>query len=160
MLGVQRAREEPPLPSAEGGPAEVLRPVDVLGVPHVQRLQRRTERRLLPRDSHEVNVVRHQAVGLDRQPMLAGIVGEQLEEPQAVSLGEEDIFAAVAALRDMMRTAPDDNASHARHNSQTIARQLPRQHKNMANVPRFLGNVPRFSRFSGELVDWLIGSLA
>ena len=112
VLLVQRAGEEPSLPQPS---ADVARPVDVLGVTHVHRLQGRSERPLLVRDGYEVHVVGHEAVRLDGHAVLGGVVSQKLEVAQAISLGEEDILAAIAALREMMRTTRNDHASHARH---------------------------------------------
>ena len=118
---IKRRRVKPPLPKV---PAPPLPAVDVRGVLRAQPPHRPAERVDRHGNRHEVHVVGHQAVGPDPQAAGLALVGQQRQELAAVGVGEEHVLAAVAALRQVMRNAWNNNSCQSCH-SLMIARSKP-----------------------------------
>src|SRR5688572_22235938 len=62
-----------------------------------------------------MDVVRHQAIGPDRDPRLAAEGADEVAVEGVVGLAEEGLLAAVAALRDVMGHVNRDGAREAGH---------------------------------------------
>lgn len=67
MFIVERTGKRPSLPQS---PADPLGPVEVLGVAQIQRPEYRCERIGSFRHANEMDVVRHEAISQDLQPVL------------------------------------------------------------------------------------------
>jgi hypothetical protein len=93
-------------------------PVDVLGITRVKRSQDIGQSGLGPGHDHQVNVIRHQTVGENLQPMDLGIALEQIEIARSVSRSEEYVLFAVTSLSDMMRNTGKHRSRNSRQESQ------------------------------------------
>ncbi len=114
MCRVKRARVESPLPQT---PAQLLRPVDVLSVAEVDRLEGAGQRLGSLGHDDEMDMIAHQAVGLDSQPMLLGVLAEQLQIAEPIKITEEDILAAITTLSNMVCTTWYDHPGHSWHDT-------------------------------------------
>ena len=56
-----------------------------------------------------MNVIRHQAVGPNRQVLLLAAVFEQIEVQEVVSIFKENLLACIAALGDVVGNAFQQN---------------------------------------------------
>jgi hypothetical protein len=65
------------------------------------------------RHQDEVHMVRHQAPGPHRDADVAAMFGEQVAVERIVTVAEERLRAAVAALGDMVRMTGDDDTCEA-----------------------------------------------
>lgn len=115
---IQRAGKESVLPEMA---AAAVQPVDVLAIEPVSAADDSGQRMGLAGNDHEVDVIGHQAVGQDSQPMPRRLLGQQIEIGPSVVIDEEDILAIVAALDDVVGQAGKDDARDARH-----GRRVPR----------------------------------
>lgn len=104
---IQYARQEPPLPEVAGHP---LLAVEVLGVFHVERVERPGERASDHRDADVMDVVPHQAVGPDLDGVAVGAFLEPGEVAPEIGLLFEDGLVVVATLGDLVRV-PDDSGT-------------------------------------------------
>jgi hypothetical protein len=67
------------------------------------------------RNQHQVYVIRHEAVGEDRHPMLNRVLAQQGQVGLMIGVGEENLRAVIPALGDVMRQAGADKAGNPRH---------------------------------------------
>jgi len=109
-------------------------PVDVLGVPHVHRLEGGGQGIGLARHRHEMHVVRHKTIVPYLQSVGTRVVEHQEQIPPAIGVLEKDVLAPVAALRDVVRHIRDHHPCHARHGP-SLPATGPVQAKNMGTVP-------------------------
>jgi len=65
------------------------------------------------RHEDDVRVVRRPAIGPDRSARSEAGVGRHVQIEPIIAVFEEGAIAVVAALRDMMRHAGNDDTSHA-----------------------------------------------
>jgi len=63
----------------------------------------------------EVNVIRHQAVGLNRETLIYTVVPEQIHVKDVVSIFKEDTLATVAALCNVVEDALQNDAGDSWH---------------------------------------------
>ncbi len=100
VLIVHRTRVVAPLPQVafRGVLTVGVGGEDGLRVAHCER-----ERLLCVWNRHDVDVVGHQAVGPDRATVLRGVLPEDGQVYLVVRVVREDLGAAVAALRHMVR---------------------------------------------------------
>jgi hypothetical protein len=103
-------------------------------VPPVGLSQRQGARGRLPRDSDEVDMVRHQpvtrrtrpwdhkprvvsgeAVAQQRHTMLLTLLPQSLDVKSPVFVNQEDVLTIVAPLGDVVRNALHDHTGHSRH---------------------------------------------
>src|SRR5712691_11449449 len=66
-------------------------------------------------DENEVDVLGHQAIGPDRDAVLAALARHEIAIELVVAVAKEHPLAPVAALRHMMGQAGDDEAGDAGH---------------------------------------------
>ena len=97
---VQRTRVEPALPEMPQAPVQ---PVDILRIHQMGSAQRFGERILGLRRRHQVNVVRHQALGRNREAVPRGAVLEIKQVDATVVRDPKHILPVVPALGHMMR---------------------------------------------------------
>ena len=64
---------------------------------------------------NQVNVILHQAIPLDWQPVFSGLPGEDLEIQSVVVISEEDILPVVAALRDVVGYIGKHDSGYSGH---------------------------------------------
>ena len=69
---------------------------------HVQGFEGALEAVFLRRDRHQMNVVIHQAIGENVDPVLAAIRRQPAQVADAIVVGEEHRLAAISALGDVM----------------------------------------------------------
>ena len=112
MFIVEGAGKKPSLPQT---PADVLGPVDVLGVAQVQRPEHRRKRIGSYRYTNEVDVVGHEAMRQDLQPVLGAIIQQELKISLSIAIFEEDILASIAPLSDMMWNSRNHHPRNSRH---------------------------------------------
>ena len=55
-----------------------------------------------------MEMIGHQAVAPDREPMLAGIATEKVQKTLTIGIGIEDLASIVPTLGDVMRQAGND----------------------------------------------------
>jgi hypothetical protein len=112
MFIVERTGKRPSLPQS---PADALGPVEVLGVAQVQRPEYRCERIGSFRYANEMDVVRHEAISQDLQPVLGGILQQELNISLSIAIFEKDIFSSIAPLSDVMRNSRNNYPRNSRH---------------------------------------------
>jgi len=78
-------------------------------------LQQAGQTLLSLRDQNQMDVIGHEAIGLDRNAIVAGEFPEQIEVEQAIFLTIKDFLAIIAPLRDVMRDTRDDDAVGSWH---------------------------------------------
>jgi hypothetical protein len=66
-----------------------------------------------PRAHDEMNVIGHQAVGPELQPVPFACASQTPEIVVTISLREKDLAPAVAAMGHMMRQAGDDDSRYS-----------------------------------------------
>ena len=71
--------------------------------------QRASERVLGRRNGDQMDVVGHQAVCPDVEPLFVGLAGEDTHVGSIVPVREEDLHPSRAALNDVMREIADDD---------------------------------------------------
>ena len=76
----------------------------------VQALEGAGERVVAVRDGDQVDVVGHQAVAQDRQAVVPGVIGQEIEVELVVLGPEKGLLAIVAALCDVVRQSGDDES--------------------------------------------------
>ncbi len=100
------------------GPASAS--VDEVGVAPVRFADSQTERLGVGRGHDEVDVVRHEAIGPHLRFVFTGLLGEEVDINSLIAVLEEDGFASVATLGDVV-SAPGNYDSrkpwHARKHS-------------------------------------------
>jgi len=86
---------------------------------------------------YEMDVVRHEAVGPDLDPMPVAPFAHEGEVQEVVVSAEERLLPAVTPLRDVVRQERDDRAGHAGHGDRvpTIARMWLGQMTDAAESP-------------------------
>jgi len=80
------------------------------GILAVQALEQAGKGFLFLGNQNQMDVIGHEAVGLDGDAVVAGEFPQQIEVEQAIFLTEKDLLAVVAPLRDVMRDIRDDDA--------------------------------------------------
>ena len=98
-------------------PGDAQPRVDVAGVMPVNKAKRPPQPILVAGNCDDMHVIGHQAVGpnLDTRPV--GCVGKKIEIERIVRLLEKSPLTTVAALRDMMRFAGEDEAGKPSHDT-------------------------------------------
>jgi hypothetical protein len=114
----------------------LARPVEALGIAHVQGFQNLLQSIFCRGDQDQVNVIGHQAISRDFHLEFGRIFTEPSEIGLAVLIIKKHILAAVSALGDVVGQMGEDGSGGAWH-AEMIAVIL-RQVK---------GNVPFFSIF-------------
>src|ERR1039457_3702106 len=109
---VHGAGEEAVLPHMAGFTAPQVQPPRVV---HVRPAQALSQRGLRGRNGDQMNMVPHEAIADDTYPASAGVGGQPMEGQGVIGVFEEDALAAVAALRDVMPAARDNDAGDACH---------------------------------------------
>ena len=82
----------------------------VLGILHVEGIERPGEPVARPRDAYVVAVIRHQAISPDVEAVALGAFPEPAEVAAVVRVFLEDRLLAVPSLADRMRVAEQDGA--------------------------------------------------
>jgi hypothetical protein len=106
-----------------------MSPVHVLGIPGVQRLQYVRKGSFRTGNTHQVDVVGHQAVCKNLQPMLACILVQQFKIPLSVGNVEENVLSSIAALGDVMRNTSENRSRYPWHGP-IIAKALQTVNRN------------------------------
>ena len=109
---VEDAGQEPPPPELA---ARVLFLMKVLGISHVEGVERPGEPAARPRDAYVVDVGGHQAVGPDIDAVALFAFTEPVEVAVVVRVLLEDRLLAVPSLADRMRVAEQDGAGETGH---------------------------------------------
>jgi hypothetical protein len=112
MLFIGRAREESVLPKMS---ASTMCSVDVLGVEQMRLSQGIGEAIHCSGGGNQVNMVRHQAIGLDGQTMALPLLVQYLQIGPAIPVAEEHVLLVVPSLSDVMRTPRNDYSCGSRH---------------------------------------------
>src|SRR5271165_2515960 len=89
--------------------------VDDRGIAPMRLAERPSQRLLAVGDENEVDVVWHQAIGPAGDALPAALARQQIAIKLIVVIAEKHSLAPVAALRDMMGKAGDDEAGDAGH---------------------------------------------
>jgi hypothetical protein len=76
-------------------------------------------------NGHEMNVIRHEAIGLKAQSVTVGIISEQFKVKNTVSVVAKYVGSPNATLCDVMGSSGTDNASPSRHGSPSVKRKRP-----------------------------------
>ena len=117
MFIVERTGKRPSLPQS---PADLLGPVEVLGVAQVQRPEHRCEPIGSFRYANEVDVLCHEAISQGLQPVLGGILQQELKISLPIAIFEKDIFSSIAPLSDVMRNSRNNHPRNSRHGANLI----------------------------------------
>lgn len=110
--------------------------VDIAGVAAMEIAKGAAERILVARDSHDVDVVRHQATGPDLDPVAFCCLGEQVEVERIIAILEERPLAPVAALGHVMGNAWQDHAGETGHAGALTHRDKVRQFRGLCTRHR------------------------
>ena len=68
-----------------------------------------------------MDVICHQAIAEQTHAVFGAVVSQELKVGLAVGITEEDVAAVVAALRDVVREAGDNNACSSGHMPRELA---------------------------------------
>ena len=79
--------------------------VDMLGISHQQGFHRMPQRVHRLRNHHQMQMIGHETIRLNREAVLLGVLDEQLQKPKAILHREENILTAVPTLSNMMRAS-------------------------------------------------------
>ena len=109
---VQSAGIEPVLPEMSAAPVQ---PVDILSIQKVRPPNGLGKRVALPRNRHQVDVIRHQAIREDIQLIRPALIAEDAKIRPVIVVHEEHVLAIVASLDDMVRDICDDDSSDPWH---------------------------------------------
>ena len=112
VLLVHRDRAEPRLKQVAGHPEACI---DRRRVAPMRLAERASERLRAVGNENEVNVVGHQTIGPDRDALFAALDRQDIAIERIVVVAKEDALAPVAALRDVMGKAGDDELGDAGH---------------------------------------------
>ena len=96
-------------------PAAFLGVVQRLRIFRVRPSEGARQRILVLRYGHQVNMIGHQAITGDLGAVSAGVPRQQIQVKPAIIHGVEYLLAIIAALRDVMSHARNDDASTPRH---------------------------------------------
>src|SRR5580658_10593170 len=132
MIPVERAGIEAILPEVAGATAARVQIVCIaaVGAPegHGKGIR-------LIRYGHQVDVIRHEAVGKNAEARLAGGGAQQVEVDLTVGLGEEDAIAVGSTLSYVMGQADGDGTSKSGHREYS-GRSKDYSLRNIADCPR------------------------
>lgn len=109
----------------------------MLGVTHVCASQRAGEGVGLVRDSHNVDMVWHEAIRKDIEAVFAAVLAKKSEVNLPVGVVQKDIQLPVAALCDVMRVTRGDHSRCSRH-TVFYRTTLTERKKKIGSVPIFL----------------------
>ena len=118
---VQRAGEEAVLPEMA---APAVKAIDVASVVQVRSPHSLGQRLRLPGRGDQMHVVGHQAIAVDGQAELLGLLSQYVKIVDAVLIDEEDILAIVPPLGHVMRTTRNDNSRRPWHRGIVIKGHL------------------------------------
>jgi hypothetical protein len=93
----------------------------------------------------QMQVIRHQAIGIEEEAGLGLLFGQKLEELSVVICGMEDVAPVIAATHDMVKPSRDLNSRLSRHGRELYQRSHKSQ--NRMSDPVFL-SVPNGSSIS------------
>ena len=112
MTLIQRAGEEAVLPEVTASTVEA---VDVLAIQEMGSAHRLGQAVFAFWPGDQVNVIRHQAEAenLETEALAELLEGFQVEPP--IVIGEEDIFAVIASLGDVVRDPRHNDPSDSWH---------------------------------------------
>ena len=96
--------------------------------------QRGGERFGHARDYNQMDVIGHQAVAEQGEPVDAAIGAEQVQVDEPVVVGGEHVLPGVAALSHVISDAVPENASQSSHDEGESA-EAARNFRKRANVP-------------------------
>lgn len=74
------------------------------------------------RDEHEMDVIRHEAIGEHRDPVTHRVFAHAIEIGQMVGAREEHPRAPVATLRDVVRKRRENDARNSGHGPRLLGR--------------------------------------
>ena len=103
----------PPLPEVPGA---VQAQIEHPGVLALNALQQPGKRALPVRNQNQMDVIWHQAVGLNGNPVVVRKFREQIQVEKAISLTKKDLLAIVTPLGDVVRDARNHNSIRTWHN--------------------------------------------
>jgi hypothetical protein len=89
--------------------------IEILSIPEVKCPHRLSHGTSLGRNHHQVDMIGHQAVGQDFQPMLLSIASQQQQVASSVRGREEDVLMPVPTLYDVVRHSSHNRSSYSRH---------------------------------------------
>jgi len=89
--------------------------IDEVRVAPMRLADRTAKTFLIGRHGDDVNMIGHQAIGPYLDMPTPGLLGEKIAVDLLVTVLEEDRFAAIATLGDVVRRVADDNAAQASH---------------------------------------------
>ncbi len=121
-----------------------------MGDPHLRLAQGLAQAVFVPRHQDQVHVVRHQAIGPDRHPVL----GQELDIGALVPVVEEGLEPPVAPLGHVMRDAGNHDAGETGHGGR-LARRYPRCREISIlslDLVHGIGHCPRNSEFDSNTV--------
>ena len=84
--------------------APFVKAVDVLRVAKLRPAYCRRKRVFGPRYRHNMNVIAHQTITHDTQPLLVSLLFEQLQIHMAIVIDKEHVLPIITTLGDMMST--------------------------------------------------------
>jgi hypothetical protein len=105
-------------------PFPLFRAIQALGVSHMQWPEHLLQCVLGSWNSDDVDMVAHEAIGEDGHFVPCAVFAEPSQISNTVRIAEENNFAAVTALRHVVRDAGENSASVSGH-AANIARELP-----------------------------------
>ncbi len=104
---MKRERDVPPVPSFLGNVPSVPRFLSVF-----ESLRHRVVR---VRDHDQMHMIGHEAVAQQRETVEFGILAQQFEIRDAVSVVGQNHLPRIATLRNMMGTVDDNDARQSSH---------------------------------------------
>jgi len=91
--------------------------IKALSIGEVRATNSPGQRKLALRYDYQMHVMGHQAVAQYLEPALGGLVPQNLQIGDAVSVGQKDVLPIVPALGDVMSKAWNDDARDSGHDT-------------------------------------------
>lgn len=104
--------------------------VQALRVAQVQAPECKMQRVPGRRNQHQMNVIRHQAVGQNVDPVLGGVLAQPGQVDPVISVREKHTAASVAALSYVMGNARENVSCDTRHGRKLTPRNVYRCMRN------------------------------
>ncbi len=79
-----------------------MRPIDALGVAHVQWFQYKVQSIICSRNNYQVNMVGHEAIGEHFNLVFVAVLFEPRQVRSAVLICEKNVFTPITALGNVM----------------------------------------------------------
>ena len=93
----------------------ILRAVDALGIAHMQRLKNTLQAIAAGRNSNQMDVVGHEAIGKDFNIMPIAILSQPSQVRFTVFVREEDVFPPISTLGNVVRDTCEYGSGSSGH---------------------------------------------